>query len=64
LRSNGKKIFGDYGKEICAGVQVSRNSRQVLDAAPFMAKLPLFHWRVMMKMMQCAEYAFEAISDH
>jgi hypothetical protein len=26
LRSNGKKIFGDYGKEImytCAGVQVS-----------------------------------------
>ncbi len=26
--------------------------------------LPLCHWRVMMKMMQCAEYAFEAISDH
>jgi hypothetical protein len=65
LRSNGKKSFGDYGKEImytCAGVQVSRKSRQVLEAAPFMDKLPLCHWRVMMKMMQCAEY--EAISDH
>jgi hypothetical protein len=29
-----------------------------------MDKLPLCHWRVMMKMMQCAEYAFEAISNH
>ncbi len=67
LRRNGKKIFGDYVKEImytCAGVQVSWNSRQVLEAAPFMDKLPLCHWGVMMKMMQCAEYAFEAISDH
>ncbi len=67
LRSNGKKFFGDYGKEImytCAGVQVSWNSRQVLEAAPFMDKLSLCHWRVMMKMMQCAEYAFEAISIH
>ncbi len=67
LRSNGKKMFGDYGKEImytCAGVQVSWNSRQVLEAAPFMDKLPVCHWRVMMKMMQCTEYAFEVISDH
>jgi hypothetical protein len=67
LRSNRKNIFGDYGKEImytCAGVQVSQNSRQVLEAAPFMVKLPLCHWRMMMKMMRCAEYAFEAISDH
>ncbi len=67
FRSNGKKIFGDYGKEIvytCAGVQVSWNSRQVLDAAPFMDKLPLCLRRAMMKMMQCAEYAFEAISNH
>ncbi len=48
----------------CAGVQVSWNSRQVLDVAPLMDKLPLCHWRVMMKMMQCAEYAFEAVSDH
>jgi hypothetical protein len=46
LRSNGKKFFDDYGKEImytCAGVQVSQKSRQVLEAAPFMDKLPLCH---------------------
>jgi hypothetical protein len=48
----------------CAGVQFSWNSRQGLEATPFMDKLPLCHWRVMMKMMQCAEYAFEAISVH
>ena len=48
----------------CAGVQVSWNSRQILEAAPFMDKLPLCHWRVMMKIMRCAEYAFEAISNH
>jgi hypothetical protein len=67
LRSNGKKFFGDYGKEImytCAGVRVSRNSWQVLEAAPFMDKLSHCHWRVMMKKMQCAKYAFEAISNH
>jgi hypothetical protein len=27
-------------------------------------KLPLCHWKVLMKMMRCGEYAFEAISDH
>jgi hypothetical protein len=67
LRSNGKNISGDYGKEImytCAGVQVSWNNWQVLEAAPFMDKFPLCHWRGVMKMMQCAEYAFEAISNH
>ncbi len=67
MRSNGKNFFGDYRKEImytCAGVQVSWNSRQILEAAPFMDKLPLCHWRVMMKIMRCAEYAFEAISNH
>jgi hypothetical protein len=40
LRSNGKKFFGDYGNEImntCAGVQVSWNRRQVLEAAPFLS---------------------------
>jgi hypothetical protein len=48
----------------CAGVQVSWKSWQVLEAALFMDKLPLCHWRVMMKMMQNGEYAFEVISDH
>jgi hypothetical protein len=33
---------------------VSRNSREVLDCAPFMEKLPRHHWRVLMNLMQCA----------
>ena len=40
LKSNGtRRIFGDYGKSVmytCAGVQVSQNSPEVLDAAPWM----------------------------
>jgi hypothetical protein len=42
LRSTKKKYFGDYGKEIMytyAGVQVSQNSRQVLQAAPLWTDL-------------------------
>jgi hypothetical protein len=48
----------------CAGLQVSRNSCEVLDAAPFMKQLPLCHWKVLMKLMKCAEYCFESIADH
>ncbi len=48
----------------CAGVQVSCNSRQVLQAAPFMDSLTLCQWGVLMKMMQHGEAAFEAISNH
>ena len=48
MRRKGKRrIFGDYGKYVmitCAGVQVSRNSREVLDAAPWMKEPPLCHW--------------------
>ncbi len=50
-RSDRKRIFGDYGEQvmaICAGVQVSRNSWEVLKYAPFMEKLPPHHWRVLM----------------
>ena len=67
VRSDRKRIFGDYGERVmatCAGVQVSRNSQGVLDCAPFMEKLPQHHWRVLMSLMQCAEYCFEAIADH
>jgi hypothetical protein len=53
IRSNGKRrIFGDYGKSVmytCAGVQVSQNSREVIDAAPWMKELLLSHWKVLMK---------------
>jgi len=48
----------------CAGVQVSRNSQGVLDCAPFVEKLPQHHWRVLRSLMRCAEYCFEAITDH
>jgi hypothetical protein len=44
LRSSAKCIFGDYGTPpmyTCAGLQVSRNSHEVLDAAPFMKQLSL-----------------------
>jgi len=42
-RSDGKRIFGDYGKPVmytCVGVQVSRNSREVLNCNAVMEKLP------------------------
>jgi hypothetical protein len=67
VRSDRKRIFGDYGKRVmatCAGVQVSRNSQGVLDCAPFMENFPQHHWRVLMRLMRCAEYCFEAIADH
>jgi hypothetical protein len=54
VRSDCKRIFGDYGEQVmatCVGVQVvSRNSRKVLDCAPFMKKLPQHHWRVLMSL--------------
>ena len=42
--SNGKQVFGDYGRPVmytCAGLHVSCNSCEVLDAALFMELLPL-----------------------
>jgi hypothetical protein len=54
VRSDCKRIFGDYGEQVmatCAGVQVSRNSQGVLDCAPFMDKLPQHRWRVLMSMV-------------
>ena len=66
-RSDGKRIFGDYGKPVmytCVGVQVSRNSREVLNCNAVMEKLPECHWHVLMKLMRHAEYCFEAIADN
>jgi hypothetical protein len=66
IRSNGRRIFCDYGKSVmytCAGVQVSRNSREVLDAGPWMKELPLCHWKVWTKLMWRVECCFEEISD-
>ena len=53
-RGDNKRIFGDYGKCVmytCAGVQVSRNSTEVLNCNSFMEKLPECHWTVLMKLM-------------
>jgi hypothetical protein len=67
VRSDRKRIFGDYGKGLMAtfaGVLVSRKSHEVLDCDLFMEKLLTYHWRVLMRLMYCAEYCFEAIADH
>ena len=66
VRSNRKRIFGDYGTKVmytCAGVQVSRRSRMVLESAPYMEKLPRNHWRVLMHLMTMAERCFEEVAD-
>jgi hypothetical protein len=66
-RSDGKRIFGDYGKSVmytCVGVQVSRNSADVLNVNAVMEKLPECHWHLLMKLMRHAEYCFEAIADN
>ncbi len=62
VRSDQKRIFGDYGTKVmytCAGVQVSRRSRMMFESAPFMKKLPRNHWRVLMRLMTMAEHCFE-----
>jgi hypothetical protein len=67
MKSNGRRIFGDYGKSVmytCAGVQVSQNSCEVLDVAPWRKTRPLCHWMLLMKLMRRVECFFEAISDH
>ena len=66
VRSDRKRIFGDYGTKVmytCAGVQVSRRSKMVLEAAPYIEALPRLHWRVLMRSMIMAECCFEAIGD-
>ena len=67
VRSDKKRIFGDYGKPVkytCAGVQVDRRSQQVLDNAPYMEKLPKHHLKCLMKIMRRAEQSFQLIGDH
>jgi len=66
VRSDRKRIFGDYGTKVmytCAGVQVSRRSKMVLEAAPYMEALPKLHRRVLMRSMKMAERCFEEIGD-
>ncbi len=61
VRSDQKRIFGDYGTKVmytCAGVQVSMRSRMVLEA-----KFPRKHWVVLMRLMTMAERFFEEVAD-
>jgi hypothetical protein len=48
----------------CVGNQVSRNSPQVLNHAPFQDKLKRHHWEALMWMMRRAELCFDVIADH
>ena len=51
VRSDKKRIFGDYGHPVrytCAVVQVARRSKEVFDNAPYMDKLPKHHLKSLM----------------
>jgi hypothetical protein len=66
-RSDSKRIFGDFGMSImytCAGVQVSRNSPEVLNWNAFLENLPECHCTVLMKLMRHAEHGYEFIADN
>jgi hypothetical protein len=67
VRGEQKRIFTNYGKCVmytCVWNQVSRNSPQVLDHAPFQDKLKGHHWEALMWMMRCAELCFKMIANH
>ncbi len=58
VRGKGKQIFGDHDqplKFVVMGAHVSRNSKEVMDCAPFMRSLPDHHWKALMKIMHRAE---------
>ncbi len=61
IRSDRKRIFGDYGRPVMytsAGVQVSRNSPEVLNCNTFLQNFPTWHWTILMKLMRNAEDFF------
>ncbi len=67
VRGEQKRIFTNYSKcfmYTCVGNQVSRNSAQVLDHAPFQFqdKLKRHHWEALMWMMRHAELCFKMIA--
>ncbi len=66
-RGDKKRISSDLGEHIkfcCAGIQVSRNSKEVHDHAPFMKNLSQHHWNEITWIMRSAEECFEMINDH
>ena len=66
-RSDRKRVFTDFGKEVtyaCVGPQPSRNSKTVRNNPPFMSSLPQHHWRSLVWVMKRAERSFRAFADH
>jgi hypothetical protein len=66
IRSECKRIFGDYGRPVMytsVGVQVSRNSPEVLNCNAFLQNLPKRQWTILMKLMRKAEDCFERLAD-
>ena len=66
IRGQCKRIFGDYGHPVMytsVGVQVSRNSSEVLNCNSFLQKLPERQWTILMKLMQKAKDCFERLAD-
>ena len=66
-RSDKKRVFTDYGKEVtyaCVGPQPSRNSQTVHDNPAFMDTLPIHHWRSLVWVMKRAEMSFREMADH
>ena len=66
-RSNKKRVFTDYGKQVtyaCVGPQPSRNSQIVHNHPSFMDSLPNHHWRSLVWLMKQAEMSFKAMADH
>jgi len=66
IRGQCKRIFGDYGQPIMytsVGVQVSRNSSEVLNCNSFLQKLPKKQWTILMKLMWKAKDCFECLAD-
>ena len=60
-RGNKKRIFTDHGKQIkfcCAGLQVSRNSKEVHDHAPFIENLSKNHWNAISWLIRSSRSVF------
>ena len=66
-RSDGKRVFTNYGKQVtyaCVGPQPSRISNTVLDNPPFVDALPQPQWEKLVWLMKCAETSFCSFVDH
>jgi hypothetical protein len=66
IRGERKRIFGDYRQPVMytsVGVQVSRNTSEVLTCNSFLQNLPKKQWSILMKLMRKAEDCFERLAD-